>query len=66
GQFRLERIMPGPCCSSRQSGGAAVEIEECLHTYCKRLNLRGLKFSQIGPKLNIFNYSRVLIFANRM
>ncbi|MDD9362190.1 MAG: hypothetical protein PV344_04610 [Anaplasma sp.] len=34
--------------------------------YCKRLNFRGLKFSRIGPKLNILNYSRVLIFANRM
>ncbi|MDD9362333.1 MAG: hypothetical protein PV344_05360, partial [Anaplasma sp.] len=34
--------------------------------YCKRLNLRGLKFSPIAPKLKIFNYSRVLIFANRM
>ncbi|MDD9361986.1 MAG: hypothetical protein PV344_03575 [Anaplasma sp.] len=34
--------------------------------YCKRLNFRGLKFSRIGPKLKICNYSRVLIFANRM
>ncbi|MDD9362070.1 MAG: hypothetical protein PV344_03995 [Anaplasma sp.] len=33
---------------------------------CKRLNFRGLKFSRIGPKLKIRNYSRVLIFANGM
>ncbi|MDD9363111.1 MAG: hypothetical protein PV344_09325 [Anaplasma sp.] len=32
----------------------------------KRLNFRGLKFSRIGPKLKVLNYSRVLIFANRM
>ncbi|MDD9362407.1 MAG: hypothetical protein PV344_05740 [Anaplasma sp.] len=34
--------------------------------YCKLLNFRGLKFLLIGPKLKIWNYSRVLIFANRM
>ncbi|MDD9362920.1 MAG: hypothetical protein PV344_08360 [Anaplasma sp.] len=39
-------------------------INFCL--YCKRLNFRSLKFSRIGPKLKILNYSRVLIFGNRM
>ncbi|MDD9362010.1 MAG: hypothetical protein PV344_03695 [Anaplasma sp.] len=34
--------------------------------YCKRLNFRGLKFSRIRPKPKILNYSRALIFANRM
>ncbi|MDD9362047.1 MAG: hypothetical protein PV344_03880 [Anaplasma sp.] len=34
--------------------------------YCKRLNFRGLKVSRIEPELKIRNYSRVLIFANRM
>ncbi|MDD9362948.1 MAG: hypothetical protein PV344_08500 [Anaplasma sp.] len=35
-------------------------------TYCKRLNFRGLKFLRMGPNLRIWNYSWVLIFANRM
>ncbi|MDD9362088.1 MAG: hypothetical protein PV344_04095 [Anaplasma sp.] len=34
--------------------------------YCKRLNFRGLKFSRIRPKLKMWNYSRVLLFGNRM
>ncbi|MDD9362371.1 MAG: hypothetical protein PV344_05560 [Anaplasma sp.] len=39
---------------------------ESCKKYCKRPNFRGLKFSRIGPKLKILNYSRVLIFANRV
>ncbi|MDD9362174.1 MAG: hypothetical protein PV344_04530 [Anaplasma sp.] len=34
--------------------------------YCKRLNFLVLKFLRIGPKLKSLNYSRVLIFTNRM
>ncbi|MDD9362290.1 MAG: hypothetical protein PV344_05120 [Anaplasma sp.] len=41
-------------------------FSNCTFLNCKRLNFRGLKFSRIGPKLEIRNYSRVLILASRM